>query len=77
MGKTELNQWAVMNLTMEDRGQQPQEPDFGHAATQRNAPAAERFLSGSLSYFGVSSLCSNINLPGQRPKHACRYKRLL
>ena len=54
MGKTELNQWAVMNLSMEDRSHQPQEPDLGNAATQRKASAQERFLSGSLSYFGVS-----------------------
>ena len=55
MGKRDLNEWAVMNLSMEDRGQQPREPDTrGHGATQRNA--AERFLSGNLSYFGVRHL---------------------
>ena len=52
MGKRELNDWAVMNLSMEDRGQQPQEVHAaGHGATQRHG--AERFLSGNLSYFGV------------------------
>ncbi len=51
MTKRELNDWAVMNLSMEDRGEQPQEPDVGHGPTQRNGP--ERFLSGNLSYFGV------------------------
>ena len=51
MSKRELNDWAVMNLSMEDRGEQPQEPDVGHGPTQRNGP--ERFLSGNLSYFGV------------------------
>jgi hypothetical protein len=57
MGKRELNEWAVMNLSMEDRGQQPREPDArGHGATQRNG--AERFLSGNLSYFGVRHLSS-------------------
>ncbi len=52
MSKRELNEWAVMNLSMEERGEQPQEPDVGHGPTQRNGP--ERFLSGNLSYFGVS-----------------------
>jgi len=54
MGKQELNNWAVMNYSMEDRGAQPQEPEHGHGVTQRNQ--TDRFLSGNLSYFGVNSL---------------------
>lgn len=57
MSKRELNDWAVMNLSMEDRGEQPQEPNVGHGPTQRNGP--ERFLSGNLSYFGVGPLTCN------------------
>jgi len=53
MGKQELNNWAVMNYSMEDRGAQPQEPEHGHGVTQRNQ--TDRFLSGNLSYFGVTS----------------------
>lgn len=52
MGKKELNNWAVMNYSMEDRGAQPQEPHVGLGGTQRNQ--TDRFLSGNLSYFGVS-----------------------
>ena len=52
MGKQELNNWAVMNYSMEDRGNLPQEPHHGHGLTQKNQ--TERFLSGNLSYFGVS-----------------------
>ena len=51
MGKRELSEWAVMNLSMEDRGAAPQEADCAHGPTQRNGP--DRFLSGNLSYFGV------------------------
>ena len=51
MGKKELNNWAVMNYSMEDRGAQPQEPHHGHGLTQR--VQTDRFLSGNLSYFGV------------------------
>ena len=52
MGKQELNNWAVMNYSMEDRGSLPQEPHYGHGLTQKNQ--TDRFLSGNLSYFGVS-----------------------
>ena len=51
MGKRELSEWAVMNLSMEDRGAAPQEVDCTHGPTQRNG--SDRFLSGNLSYFGV------------------------
>ena len=44
MTKQELNSWAVMNLSMEDRGLKPQEAEDG--------PGLGRFLSGNLSYFG-------------------------
>ena len=52
MTKKELNDWAVMNLSMEDRGSQPAE-----LAVQRGdkqGAGASRFLTGNLSYFGVS-----------------------
>ena len=52
MGKEELNAWAVMNYSMEDRGIQPAEPHVGLGLTQRNQ--TDRFLNGDLSYFGVS-----------------------
>ena len=45
MTKQELNSWAVMNLSMEDRGLKPQEAEDG--------PGLGRFLSGNLSFFGV------------------------
>ena len=45
MTKQELNSWAVMNLSMEDRGLKPLEADGN--------PGLGRFLSGNLSYFGV------------------------
>ena len=51
MSKLELNQWAVMNLSMEDRGAKPTEEAVQRGAAQ--APGASRFLSGNLSYFGV------------------------
>ena len=53
MGKEELNAWAVMNYSMEDRGIQPAEPHVGLGLTQRNQ--TDRFLNGDLSYFGVST----------------------
>ena len=51
MSKLELNQWAVMNLSMEDRGANPIEEAVQRGAAQ--AQGASRFLSGNLSYFGV------------------------
>lgn len=50
MTKEELNDWAVMNYSMEERGAAPQEPD----ACRANAGAG-RFLTGDLSFFGVGS----------------------
>lgn len=52
MTKVELNQWAIMNNSMEDRGKAPQEPD---ASTRGGSTGAGRFLSGDLSFFGVGS----------------------
>ncbi|KAK9820414.1 hypothetical protein WJX72_010046 [[Myrmecia] bisecta] len=46
----ELNQWAVMNLSMEDRGLQPA---AGNSDARGNA--ADRFLTSDLSFFGVGS----------------------
>ena len=51
MTKRELNEWAVMNLSMEDRGAKPIEEAVQRGDKQ--APGALRFLSGNLSYFGV------------------------
>ncbi|KAL4443930.1 hypothetical protein ABPG75_011667 [Micractinium tetrahymenae] len=54
MNKHELADWAVMNLSMEERGAAPQEP----AAAGRGGGAgagAGRFLTGDLSFFGVGS----------------------
>lgn len=50
MTKRELNEWAVMNLSMEDRGAQPVE----QAVQRGDRQGASRFLDGNLSYFGVS-----------------------
>ena len=45
-----LTQWAVMNLSMEDRGMQPsQPPDAG-------GDGAGSFLDAQLSFFGVRYL---------------------
>jgi hypothetical protein len=54
MSKLEMNEWAVMNLSMEDRGAKPTEEVLKRGAAQ--VPGASRFLSGNLSYFGVSLL---------------------
>lgn len=51
MSKVELNEWAVMNLTMEDKGIQPQEESRGRA-TQASGT---KQLGSELSYFGVGS----------------------
>ena len=50
MTKQQLNDWAVMNLSMEDRGLQPVE------GGDRGNVGVGRFLAGNLSYFGVSAL---------------------
>lgn len=47
MTKQELNNWAVMNLSLEDRGLKPQESE--------GPGGVGRFLSGNLSFFGVHS----------------------
>lgn len=52
MSKQELNEWAVMNLSMEDRGSRPTEEAVLRGA--KHGPGAARFLSGNLSFFGVS-----------------------
>ncbi len=52
MTKQALNDWAIMNLSMEDRGQQPVEPEPA-ARGQPAVTAAGSFLTGELSYFGV------------------------
>lgn len=52
MTKKELNEWAVMNLSMEDRGSQPTEQAV--ARGDKQASGISRFLTGNLSYFGVS-----------------------
>ena len=52
MTKKELNEWAVMNLSMEDRGSQPTEQAV--ARGDKQASGVSRFLTGNLSYFGVS-----------------------
>lgn len=52
MSMRQLNDWAVMNLTMEDRGQQPKEVA---AARHEQGSAAAKQLHSDLSYFGVGS----------------------
>lgn len=52
MSMRQLNDWAVMNLTMEDRGQQPKEVAM---ARHEQGSAAAKQLHSDLSYFGVGS----------------------
>lgn len=52
MNKRQLNEWAVMHLTMEDRGQQPKE--VATARHEQGSGAAKQ-LNSDLSYFGVGS----------------------
>jgi structural maintenance of chromosomes flexible hinge domain-containing protein 1 len=52
MSMRQLNDWAVMNLTMEDRGQQPQ--DVESARCEKGTAAAKQ-LHSDLSFFGVGS----------------------
>lgn len=54
MTKRELNDWAVMNLSMEERGAAPQEIEID-ARGRAAALGAGRFLTGDISYFGVGS----------------------
>lgn len=54
MTKHELNDWAVMNYSMEERGAAPKEPEsVGRGAG--TCTGAGRFLTGNLSFFGVGS----------------------
>ena len=55
MTKHELNDWAVMNYSMEERGAAPQEPAVLDSRGRITAPAPGRFLTGDLSFFGVGS----------------------
>ncbi len=45
-----------MNLSMEERGAQPQEPTAGRGGGAA-AAGAGRFLTGDLSFFGVRNFC--------------------
>ena len=45
-----------MNLSMEERGAQPQEPAAGRG-NGAAAAGAGRFLTGDLSFFGVRGSC--------------------
>lgn len=63
MTKQALNDWAIMNLSMEDRGQQPLEPEPA-ARGQLAVTAAGSFLTGELSYFGV---CLHYRKPSAAP----------
>ncbi|KAG2443092.1 hypothetical protein HYH02_009506 [Chlamydomonas schloesseri] len=50
MSPKELSDWAVMNLSMEDRGLLP-----GGAQNGSTSAGGGRYLSGDLSFFGVGS----------------------
>lgn len=52
MSKEALTDWAVMNLSMEDRGQRPIEAEPAGRG-QPSLTGAGNFLTGDLSYFGV------------------------
>jgi structural maintenance of chromosomes flexible hinge domain-containing protein 1 len=52
MSMRQLNEWAVMNLSMEDRGQQPKEVV---SARHEQGAAAAKQLHSDMSYFGVGS----------------------
>lgn len=51
MTKRQLNDWAIMNLSLEDRGITVEEKDPAGRGAQ--ATRTDRFLTGDLSYFGV------------------------
>jgi len=55
MTKHELNDWAVMNYSMEERGTAPKEPEAAGRGSSSADVGAGRFLSGDLSFFGVGS----------------------
>lgn len=52
MTKTDLNQWAVMNLSMEDRGLLT---PGGSTSQDSGGGGGGRYLSGDISFFGVGS----------------------
>lgn len=52
MTKQELNDWAVMNYSLQERGLQVKEPENNKRS---KGLGAGRFLTGNLSYFGVGS----------------------
>ena len=52
MNKQALREWAIMNLSMEDRGLKAIEPEPA-ARGQSTTAAAANYLTGDLSYFGV------------------------
>lgn len=52
MSPQALGQWAVMNLSMEDRGLQPVEARPSPASGEQQRGAG-RFLGAQLSFFGV------------------------
>lgn len=54
MTKQALNDWAIMNLSMEDKGLKTEEPEPA-ARGQATAAGAANFLTGELSHFGVLS----------------------
>ena len=57
MTKRQLNEWAIMNLSLEDRGIRVQEQEAGRGG---QATRTDRFLTGDLSYFGVGQLIGQI-----------------
>lgn len=61
MTKQALNEWAIMNLSMEDRGLQAVEPETA-VRGQQTAPGAANFLTGDLSQFGASAWQSVLTL---------------
>ena len=58
MTRRALNEWAVMNLSMEDRGEKPIEEAVQRG--DKTSVGATRFLNGNLSYFGV---CHSFQAP--------------
>ena len=62
MSLRQLNEWAVMNLTMEDRGLQPKEIELPRHAV---GTAAAKQLCSDLSFFGVGSKNAGMLPTGQ------------
>ena len=63
-----LNEWAVMNLSMEDRGDKPTEEPVKRG--NKMGLGATRFLNGNLSYFGVSSSSAKQSVITQKYRQA-------